>query len=111
LSDEQVSELAFQVEVIHHGTPSGIDNTVVTYARPVYFVKGKAPEILQVKQTLTVVIGDTGVQSSTASVVMHIAWEKASGDYERYSIRSTGVRRCPQPHRDRRGGCPRTPDG
>ena len=55
-SDEQVSELAYEVEVIYHGTPSGIDNTVVTYARPVYFVKGKPIEILQVKQPFS--LGD-----------------------------------------------------
>jgi mevalonate kinase len=84
LSDEQVSELAYQVEVIHHGTPSGIDNTVITYARPVYFIKGKAPELLQVKQPFTLVIGDTGVQSSTAEVVgvVRQAHEKSSAQYE-----------------------------
>jgi mevalonate kinase len=31
LRDEQVSALAFEVEKLHHGTPSGIDNTVITY--------------------------------------------------------------------------------
>ncbi|MFQ5615374.1 MAG: mevalonate kinase [Anaerolineales bacterium] len=40
LPDEDVSVLAYQVEKIHHGTPSGIDNTVVVYARPVYFIRG-----------------------------------------------------------------------
>jgi mevalonate kinase len=77
LSDEQVSQLAFEVEVIHHGTPSGIDNTVITYASPVYFVKGKPVEILRVKQPFSIVIGDTGVQSPTSSVVndVHTAWE------------------------------------
>src|SRR4030066_1352046 len=50
LSDEQVSQLAYEVEIIYHGTPSGIDNTVITYANPVYFVKGKPVEILRVKQ-------------------------------------------------------------
>ncbi len=48
LPDESVSRLAFEVEKIHHGTPSGIDNAVITYARPVYFVKGKPVETLQV---------------------------------------------------------------
>ena len=61
LSDEQVSQLAYEVEVIHHGTPSGIDNSVITYAKPVYFEKGKMIEILQVKHPFTLVIGDTGV--------------------------------------------------
>lgn len=69
MSDEQVSQLAYEVEIIHHGTPSGIDNTVITYARPVYFVKGQPAETLQVKQGFTLVIGDTGVQSPTSSVV------------------------------------------
>ena len=77
LSDEQVSQLAYEVEVIHHGTPSGIDNTVVTYARPVYFVKGRPVEFLRVKQPFSLVIGDSGVQSPTSRVVnaVRLAWE------------------------------------
>jgi mevalonate kinase len=84
LSDEQVSELAYEVEVIHHGTPSGIDNSVITYAKPVYFVKGKAIETLRVKKPFTLVIGDTGIQSPTSSVVgdVHKAWETAQAQFE-----------------------------
>jgi mevalonate kinase len=84
-TDEQVSQLAFEVEEIHHGTPSGIDNTVITYARPVYFVKGKPIETLQVKRSFSLVIGDTGIQSSTSSAVGDVrqAWEKANDHYER----------------------------
>ncbi|MDH3944376.1 MAG: mevalonate kinase, partial [Anaerolineae bacterium] len=48
LDDEQVSELAYEVEKIHHGTPSGIDNSVVTYARPVCFRRGQLIETLAV---------------------------------------------------------------
>ncbi len=43
-SDEQVNRLAYEIEKLHHGTPSGVDNTVITFARPVYFVKGKPIE-------------------------------------------------------------------
>jgi mevalonate kinase len=84
LSDEQVSKLAYEVEVIHHGTPSGIDNSVITYAKPVYFVKGKMIEILQVKRSFTLLIGDTGVQSPTANVVSDVyqAWEEAEEQFE-----------------------------
>jgi mevalonate kinase len=84
LSDEQVSQLAYEVEVIHHGTPSGIDNSVITYAKPVYFEKEKKIEILAVKQPFTLVIGDTGLQSPTANVVSDVrqAWEKAGYQFE-----------------------------
>src|SRR4030066_2437084 len=84
LSDEQVSQLAYEVEVIHHGTPSGIDNSVISYAKPVYFEKEKKIEILAVKQPFTLVIGDTGLESPTAIVVSDVcqAWEKAGDQFE-----------------------------
>jgi mevalonate kinase len=85
LSDEQVSQLAYEVEGIYHGTPSGIDNTVVTYSKPVYFIKGKTIQTLQVGRSFNLMIGDTGVQSPTASVVndVHQAREKAFEQFER----------------------------
>lgn len=72
LTDEQVSALAFETEKLYHGTPSGIDNTVVTYARPVYFVKGQPIQILQVKKPFTIVIGDTGIPASTKESVRDV---------------------------------------
>jgi mevalonate kinase len=39
MNDEDVNAFTYEIEKIHHGAPSGIDNTVVTYARLVYFVK------------------------------------------------------------------------
>jgi len=83
LSDEQVSQLAYEVEVIHHGTPSGVDNSVITYGKPVFFVKGRAIETLRVSQPFSLVIGDTGVQSPTSSVVsdVHRAWERAPAQF------------------------------
>jgi len=60
MTDEQVNAFAYEIEKLHHGTPSGIDNTVITYAKPVYFVKGQAIETFKVGQPFTIVIGDTG---------------------------------------------------
>jgi mevalonate kinase len=84
LSDEQVSRLAYEVEIIYHGTPSGIDNTVITYAKPVYYIKDKTMEILQVKHPFTLVIGDSGVISPTMSVVSEVrqSWENARDRFE-----------------------------
>ena len=69
LSDDQVSAYAFQIEKLHHGTPSGIDNTVVTYGRPIFFARGEPPEPLDVGAPLTFVIGDTGIPALTRASV------------------------------------------
>jgi len=69
LEPAEVSALAFKVEKIHHGTPSGIDNTVVAYEQPVYFVRGHPVERLTVGEHFTLLIGDTGIRSPTKKIV------------------------------------------
>jgi len=69
LPDDQVSAFAYEIERLHHGTPSGIDNTVITYARPVYFIKGHPIETLKVGRPFTLVIGDTGIPAPTKQSV------------------------------------------
>ena len=71
-SDEQVSAYAYEIEKLYHGTPSGIDNTVVTYARPVFFVKGQPVETLSVGAPFTLVIGSTGVPAPTRESVADV---------------------------------------
>lgn len=69
LSEPRISELAFEVEKIHHGTPSGIDNTVIAYRKPVYFQKGMPLEILQVEKSTHWVIADSGEKTPTKTTV------------------------------------------
>jgi mevalonate kinase len=69
LPDDRVSALAFDVEKLHHGTPSGIDNTVVTYEKPVYYLRGQPLQTLRVSEPFRIVIGDTGIPSPTAVAV------------------------------------------
>ncbi len=83
LDDEQVNALAFQVEKAYHGTPSGIDNTVITYARPLYFVKGQPFELLRVAEPFTLVIADSGVPSPTGKAVAGVR-ERWQAEPERY---------------------------
>jgi mevalonate kinase len=80
----QVSELVYQTEVIHHGTPSGIDNTVVAFEQPVYFVRGEPIEMLQVGKPIWLVIGDTGIASPTRIAVGDVrrGWEQDRHRYE-----------------------------
>jgi mevalonate kinase len=84
LDDERVCSLAFEVEKIHHGTPSGIDNTVIAYAMPIYFVRGQPIERFHIGRPLTLVIGDTGIPSPTARAVgdLRAAWLDNPSLYE-----------------------------
>lgn len=80
LGDDEVSALAFEVEKVYHGTPSGIDNTVIAYARPVYFERsttGNLIETFQVARPFMIAIGDTGVSSPTRYTVGEVraAWQ------------------------------------
>jgi mevalonate kinase len=71
-SDEWVCDLTYEIEKIHHGTPSGIDNTVVAYERPVYFVRQQPRnriERFSVAAPLRLLVADTGQSSSTKLVV------------------------------------------
>jgi len=72
LPDDAVNAIAYEVEKIHHGTPSGIDNTVITYARPVFFVKDQPLEPLRVGAPVTIVIADSGIPAPTAEAVADV---------------------------------------
>lgn len=69
LPDNEVCQLAYQAEKVYHGSPSGIDNTVITYAQPIYFVSGQPFDLLQVFEAFTLVIADSGEKSSTGKMV------------------------------------------
>jgi mevalonate kinase len=66
---QAISDLVYQTEVIYHGTPSGIDNTVVSFEKPVYFVRDKVQEVFWVNRPFLLAIADTGIESSTKEVV------------------------------------------
>jgi mevalonate kinase len=86
LDDETICGLAFEIEKLHHGTPSGIDNTVITYAQPIYYIKGKPIERLKVKRPFTLAIADTGIASSTKIAVGDVrnAWQANKKTYDAY---------------------------
>ena len=68
-SSRAISDLVYQTEVLYHGTPSGIDNTVIAFEKPVYFIKDKGWEIFWVGRPFHLVIADTGIMSPTREVV------------------------------------------
>jgi mevalonate kinase len=69
MTDEDVNVFTYEIEKLHHGTPSGIDNTVVTYARPVYFVKDRPIETFNVGKPFNILIANTGISAPTKESV------------------------------------------
>ena len=86
LSDEEVNRLAFEYETVAHGTPSGLDNTLACYGRPLIFRPGKPPlvEPLDIKTPIPAVIGMTGDEGLTARTVGRVraAWKQEQKLYE-----------------------------
>lgn len=82
-----LSELTYEVEKIYHGTPSGIDNTVVAYKKPLYFVRQQPDNHIEpftVGAPLHFIIGMSGVSSSTKAVVSDVRrrWEAEPDRFE-----------------------------
>lgn len=69
LNNEQLNRMVYEVEKQYHGTPSGIDNTVVVYEQPVYFVRGHPIERLAIRTPFQLLIADTGVTAPTKIAV------------------------------------------
>ncbi len=80
----QVSALVYESERIYHGTPSGIDNTVIAYGMPVWFIKGQPPATFQPRQPLTLVIADSGIAAPTKETVGDVrqSWQHDPARYE-----------------------------
>ncbi len=86
LDDERVNEIAFECEKHAHGTPSGVDNTLATYARPMLFRNRGSLQVIDVEPA--------------APLPLLVAWGAESGDTRQ---QVSGVR-------DRRGVDPQTFD-
>jgi mevalonate kinase len=86
ITEQEISRIVFEVEKVYHGNPSGIDNAVIAFHKPVFFIKGSNPVLIKVAQPLTFVLADTGIQSNTKIAVDGVRnrWEQAKTEYEKY---------------------------
>jgi len=84
-SDEQVNRAAFAGERVFASNPSGIDNTVATYGKAVWYRRGEHPswEFLPVPSSLRLVVGSTGMPSLTREQVEKVARVR-EGDRESF---------------------------
>jgi len=84
LENESVNDIAYEIEKLHHTTPSGIDNSVITYAKPLFYVKGNPLEWLDIKIPLTFLIANSGIKGSTRNAVAKVRenWLASKGKYD-----------------------------
>ena len=84
LTDDKINNMVFEIEKVYHGTPSGIDNTDITFNKPVYFIKGQPIETFKVGKPFTIVIGDTGIPALTKESVGDVRrlWLKDNNKFE-----------------------------
>lgn len=66
---EEINYLAYEAEKIFHGTPSGIDNTVIAFNAPIIFQRGEPMQFLDIGATFHFMLINCGVSASTAEAV------------------------------------------
>jgi mevalonate kinase len=86
LATEQINAIAYEAEKFHHGNPSGVDNTVIAYAKPVYFIRGGAPEFISVAQPVHFLVANSGISASTSEAVAGVQSRRqaAPAEYDAY---------------------------
>ncbi|MBI5240730.1 MAG: mevalonate kinase [Elusimicrobia bacterium] len=88
-----ISELVYEIEKLHHGTPSGIDNTVIALGRPILFKRGEPARFLKAPRSRGfLVVGHTGRRHRTSEIVAEVARARGK-DPARYDalFRDIGV--------------------
>jgi mevalonate kinase len=91
LAPADASTLAFEAERVYHGSPSGIDNTVIAYEQPVCYSRSQAPGAssryspISISQSPVLVVGDTGIATPTKMPVgdVRAGWQAEPARYER----------------------------
>jgi mevalonate kinase len=86
LDDTALNAMVYEVEKLHHGTPSGIDNTVIVFEQPIFFQRDRPIESLSIGGELRFLIVDTGCSAPTRQVV-----EDVRLLYDRYSNFVLGI--------------------
>ncbi len=68
-TNQEISEIAFEAEKRYHGTPSGIDNTVIAFERGIFFQREKPIEWLEIAQPIHILIINSNEKKSTKGMV------------------------------------------
>lgn len=84
LPTQTIVDLSYQVETIYHGTPSGIDNTVIGFEKGVLFQKGNPIQFLEISQPIHILIANSGIPGKTKKAVLGVRkrWEQNKTPFE-----------------------------
>ncbi len=67
---DEINQMVYEIEKIYHGTPSGIDNTVIVYEQPLIFIKGSGFTPIEIDPgKLPLLVADSGIRSRTVDAV------------------------------------------
>jgi len=69
ISKEELFKDVMKIEELYHGRPSGIDPTVIIYEKPLFFIKDKKKDFIDIKNKFNLIIVNSGKKSSTKNVV------------------------------------------
>ncbi len=74
IDDEGVNRIAYECEKLAHGTPSGIDNTIATFATPLVFRRGEPLEIetLELGEAPPILVASSNSPGSTYEEVARV---------------------------------------
>lgn len=73
LSKKEISDFAYEGDIIAHGgTPSGIDNSIVTYGGYIQYKKSEGIKPLNVNFKLPLIFVDSGEQAKTGETVPYV---------------------------------------
>jgi mevalonate kinase len=68
----ELNAFVYETEKAYHGTPSGIDNTVIVYEKPIYFVREKPIEIIETFAPFSLLVANTGISAPTKESVADV---------------------------------------
>lgn len=81
LSKKEISDLAYEGDIIAHGgTPSGIDNSIVTYGGYLQYKKSKGIKPLDIKFELPLIFVDSGEPANTGETVPFIRYQRKENE-------------------------------
>ena len=65
LNNDRLNDIVFETEKLFHGTPGGIDNTVVVHEQALCFTRGRPAVPVRMARPLRLLVADSGLRCAT----------------------------------------------